>query len=47
MIKKIPQNCGWTEKLNYIVTLILHINGTYIYMNDKTKIIYLPHILLI
>lgn len=31
MIKKIQQNCGWTEKLNYIVTLILHINGTYIY----------------
>lgn len=47
MIKKIPQNCGWTEKLNYKVTLILHINGTYIYMNDKTKIIYLPPILLI
>lgn len=47
MIKKIPQNCGWTEKLNYIVTLIMHINGTYIYMNDKTKIIYLPPILLI
>lgn len=47
MIKKIQQNCGWTEKLNYIVTLILHINGTYIYMNDKTKIIYLPPILLI